>query len=67
MSFHRFLNSQTTPIQSVVSDARMVSMLQCFLPLRKHSQRCAQLEKKAAFVLIEVQLLSPANPRKKAL
>jgi hypothetical protein len=42
-------------------------MLQCFLPLRKHSQRCAQLEKKAAFVLIEVQLLSPASPGKNAL
>ena len=67
MSFHRFRNSQTRPIQSVLSDASMVSMRPCFLPLCRRSQRFAQLEKNAMFVLKRVQLLSPANPRKNAL
>ena len=45
MSFHRFRNSQTPPIQSVVIDTNMVSMRHWFLPLRRRSRRCSRLEK----------------------
>jgi hypothetical protein len=42
-------------------------MRPCFLPLRRRSQRCAQLEKNATFVLIYVQLLSLASLGKNTL